>query len=113
MSGYSASKAAQLAFAESLRAECHGTGVHVSVVLPISTETEFRTAMERDFGQRVRGAGPRQGADAVARAVLACIRRPVAEVYPYRRARALGVINAIAPGLTDRLVRRYRRETRT
>ena len=44
MSGYSATKAAQVGFAESLRSEFTGSGIHVSVVYPVSTETEFRDA---------------------------------------------------------------------
>ena len=49
MSGYTATKAAQVGFAESLRAELVGSDIHVSVVYPVSTETEFRDAMERDY----------------------------------------------------------------
>ena len=58
MSGYSATKAAQVGFAESLRTEFVGTDIHVSVVYPVSTETEFRAAMERDYGHSVKGLGP-------------------------------------------------------
>jgi hypothetical protein len=83
------------------------------VVLPVSTETEFRTAMARDYGHSVRGLGPTQSADTVAQSVLACIGRPVPEVYPHAASRALTIINALAPRFADRLVRRYgrRRET--
>ena len=109
MSGYSATKAAQVGFAESLRTEFAGTGVHVSVVLPVSTETEFRSAMARDYGHTVRGLGPKQPAALVAHAVLECIRRPRPEVYPHRVSRALTIVNAVAPGFTDRLVRKYGR----
>ena len=109
MSGYSASKAAQKAFAESLRAEFSGSGIHVSAVFPVSTETEFRYAMERDFGHSVSGVGPRQSMDDVARAVVACVRRPRPEVHPHRMSRALTIVNAVAPGFTDRIVRRYGR----
>lgn len=109
MSGYAATKAAQVAFAESLRAEFYGTGIHVSVVLPISTESEFREAMARDFGHRATGLGPKQTAASVADAVLACVRRPVPEVYPYRTSKALTIINAVAPRFADRLVRKYGR----
>jgi NAD(P)-dependent dehydrogenase (short-subunit alcohol dehydrogenase family) len=45
MSGYCATKAAQAGFAESLRSEFAGSDIHVSAVFPISTETEFRSAM--------------------------------------------------------------------
>jgi short-subunit dehydrogenase len=109
MSGYSATKAAQVGFAESLRTEFAGTDIHISVVLPVSTETEFRSAMARDYGHTVKGLGPKQSADDVARAVVACIRRPSAEVYPLATSRALTILNAIAPGLTDRFVRKYGR----
>lgn len=110
MSAYSATKAAQVGFAESLRTEFAGTDIHVSVVYPISTETEFREAMSRDYGHAIRGLGPRQTADDVARAVVGCVRRPRPEVYPYAWSRALTWLNAVVPGLTDRLVRRYARQ---
>lgn len=109
MSGYSATKAAQAGFAEALRAEFAGTGIHVSVVFPVSTETEFRSAMERDFGHSVSGVGPRQSVDEVARAILACVRRPRAEVYPHASSRGLAILNAVAPAFADRLVRKYGR----
>src|SRR4029079_19630647 len=53
MSGYTATKAAQVGFGESLRTEFSGTAIAVSVVLPVSTETEFRSAMTRDYGHSV------------------------------------------------------------
>lgn len=109
MSGYGATKAAQVGFAESLRTEFAGTRIHVSVVFPISTETEFRTAMARDYGHAVTGLGPKQPIDLVASAVVACVRRPRPEVYPHRLSRALPVLSAIAPRFTDTLVRKYGR----
>lgn len=109
MSGYSATKAAQTAFAESLRAEFAGSNIHVSVVFPVSTETEFRQAMARDFGHSVSGLGPKQPVEAVASAIVDCIRRPRPEVYPHRMSKALAIVNAVAPGFTDRLVRKYGR----
>jgi short-subunit dehydrogenase len=114
MSGYSATKAAQVAFAESLRTEFNGTGIAISVVLPVSTETEFRSAMERDYGYSVSGLGPKQSVDDVAGAIVACVRKPRPEVYPHASARALAIVNAVAPGLTDKIVKKYgrRREGR-
>jgi short-subunit dehydrogenase len=109
MSGYSATKAAQRGFAESLRSELAGSGIHVSTVYPISTETEFRSAMQRDYGHSVSGLGPKQSVDAVAAAVVRCLRRPTPEVFPHRLSRALGLLNVLAPSLTDRIVRRYGR----
>ena len=110
MSGYSATKAAQVGFAESLRAEFAGTDIHVSLVYPVSTETEFRDAMHRDYGHSVSGLGPKQSVDDVARAVVACVQRPRPEVYPHAGSRALAILNAVAPAFTDRIVRRYGRQ---
>ncbi|MEP6914227.1 MAG: SDR family oxidoreductase [Acidobacteriota bacterium] len=109
MSGYSASKAAQAGFAESLRSEFAGTGIAVSVVFPVSTDTEFRHAMERDYRQGVSGIGPKQHVDVVAAAIVACVRKPRAEVFPHATSRALGVLSALAPAFTDRLVRKFAR----
>jgi short-subunit dehydrogenase len=109
MSGYSATKAAQVGFAESLRTEFAGSDIHVSVVYPISTDTEFRDAMNRDYGHTVAGLGPKQTMDDVARAIVACVRRPRAEVYPHAPSRALAILNAVAPAFTDRMVRRFGR----
>jgi NAD(P)-dependent dehydrogenase (short-subunit alcohol dehydrogenase family) len=109
MSGYSATKAAQVGFAESLRAEFAGSDIHVSIVYPISTATEFRDAMARDYGHMVSGLGPKQSVDVVASAIVECVRRPRPEVYPHRMSRALAIANAVAPGLTDRVVKRYSR----
>jgi hypothetical protein len=82
-------------------------------VFPISTDTEFRDAMRRDFGQAVSGLGPRQSVDDVARAIVACVRRPRAEVYPHRMSRALAVLNALAPGFTDGFVQKYGRRRKS
>lgn len=109
---YAATKAAQVAFIESLRAEFAGTRLHASVVLPVATRTEFHDAMARDFGHRVTGHGPRQSPEEVARAIAACIDRPRAEVYPYPRAWWLSLLSVIAPARTDRIVQRFGR-TRT
>jgi NAD(P)-dependent dehydrogenase (short-subunit alcohol dehydrogenase family) len=95
MGGYSATKAAQAGLAESLRTEFAGTPIHVSCVYPISTRTEFHDAM--------------QTVDDVARAVVKCVRRPRPEVYPYAPSRLLAVMNIVAPGFTDRFVRKFGR----
>jgi short-subunit dehydrogenase len=110
MSGYSATKAAQAGFAESLRSEHASTDIHVSAVYPVSTDTEYRAAMERDYGQSVSGLGPRQPVEHVAAAIVQCIRRPRAEVYPHSKSRALAVLNIVAPAFADRLVQKYGRK---
>lgn len=109
MCGYSATKAAQAGFAESLRAEFAGSDIHVSIAFPISTESEFRAAMARDFGHTVSGLGPKQSVDHVARAIVDCIRRPRPEIYPHGASRALPILNTVAPRITDGFMRRYGR----
>lgn len=109
VTAYSATKFAQLGFAESLRAELAGTGIHVTVVFPVATLTEFHDAMRRDYGHAASGLGPKQSADDVAAAVEAALLKPRIEVYPYRKARALAVLSVLAPAFTDRLVRKYGR----
>jgi short-subunit dehydrogenase len=110
MGGYSATKAAQAGFAESLRAEFAGSGIHVSIVFPVSTTTEFHDAMTRDFGHHVSGVGPKQAVETVARAIAACVERPRPEVYPHTTSRGLAIANVLAPALTDRLVKKYERQ---
>ena len=109
VSAYSATKAAQAGFAEALRSEFAGTDIHVTVVFPISTQTEFRAAIRRDYGHQVAGLGPVQPVDHVADAIVACIRRPRPEVYPHATSRLLPILNTVAPRTTDRVMRRFAR----
>lgn len=106
---YGATKAAQLGLAESLRAELGGTNIHVTVVFPVSTRTEFHDAMRRDYGHAISGLGPKQDPDHVAAAIERAILHPRPEVYPHGPSRALAVVSVIAPGFADRLVRKYGR----
>jgi short-subunit dehydrogenase len=110
MGAYSATKFAQAGLAECLRAELVGSGVHVTTVFPISTETEFFTVMAKESGFATRAAGPRQRADDVANAIAAVLDHPLPEVYPYRRSKALAVLATVAPGFSDRLVRKWGRK---
>jgi short-subunit dehydrogenase len=87
-----------------------GSGIHVTVVYPISTQTEFHEVMVRESGYATRARGPRQSAESVADAVARAIEHPVPEVYPYRVSKALAVFNSIAPGLCDRIVKKWGRK---
>ncbi len=90
MGAYSATKFAQVGLAECLRAELAGSDIHVSVVYPVSTDTEFVDVMVRETGIDVsRSLGPPQTAEQVADAIARAIAHPVPEVYPYRKARGL------------------------
>ena len=101
---YAATKFAMVAVSESLRLELRGSGVRVSLVYPIYTVTEFHAVEPKRF--RLRRRGPVQTAEQVARAMLRCVRRPRAEVYPYRPARFLAGFAALFPGLLDRMMGR-------
>lgn len=107
---YAATKAAQVTFIESLRAEFVGTLFRASVVFPVATVTEFHDAITRDFGYQAGGRGPRQSADDVARAIVRCIEKPKAEVYPLRKAWWLSVLSVVAPAQADRIVQRFGRK---
>ena len=109
MGGYSATKAAQSALAESLRTEFAGSPIKISCVYPVSTRTEFHDAMARDFGHAVSGLGPKQSVDEVARAIVKCVRRPRPEVYPHALSRGLAILNVLAPRFTDSFVRKFGR----
>jgi NADP-dependent 3-hydroxy acid dehydrogenase YdfG len=110
MGAYAATKFAQVGLAEGLRPELSQASIDVSVVFPISTETEFFSVMTAESGFATRARGPRQSAADVAAAIGRAIDHPVPEVYPYRKARGLVLLNALSPRLCDRFVRRFGRE---
>jgi len=110
MAPYSATKFAQVGLAECLRAELLDTPIAVSVLYPISTETEFFSVMTRQSGFATRAHGPRQSPDIVANAVARAIERPTPEIYPYYPGKGLAVLAALAPGFCDRLTKRWGRE---
>lgn len=109
MGAYAATKFAQAGLGESVRAELAGTGVHVTMVYPISTETNFRAAMRDTWGQDVAGAGPRQSPGHVAACLVQALRRPRADIYPYRVSRLAAVGAALLPGLADRIAAKFSR----
>jgi short-subunit dehydrogenase len=111
MGAYAATKFAQVGLAECLRSEVVGSNIHVSVVCPVSTTTEFTEVMLRETGSDIsQSSGPRQSAEQVADAIARALERPVAEVYPYAKSRGLVLLNAIAPAFCDRLVQKYGRK---
>ena len=71
----------------------------------------FRQEMDARGRQRVvfPRMGPVQSAEQVARAIVRCVKRPRAEVYPYWPVRLLAVLSAAAPGLVDRVMARLQR----
>src|SRR5260370_7593258 len=84
MGAYSATKFAQVGLAECLRAEVAGSAIHVSVVYPVSTETEFFDVMTHETGATVtRAFGPPQRVETLADAIAPPIPPPVPDAYPH------------------------------
>jgi short-subunit dehydrogenase len=104
---YGATKAAQRAFAEALRHELAGSGVSVTTVFPGEIGSSLHDHEKATMPEWYHGDSRAAPAPALAQAVLAGIeadRRSVA--YP-REVRLLA-LNAVAPALVDRLLRRLR-----
>jgi hypothetical protein len=77
----------------------------------VSTATEFFDVMSDATGTPIsRARGPSQDAAAVADAIARAIERPVPEVFPYFKSRALVWLNTFAPGVCDRVVQRFGRK---
>lgn len=106
-SAYSATKFGLVGLTESLRQELKGTGIHVSLVYPIFTETEFHAVEPKKV--QPRRYGPVQSPHRVARAIVRCARRPRPDVYPYPPAQLLAVLSVLAPGFVDWLMARLMR----
>jgi len=85
---YCATKAAQSHIGRAMRLELASAGVHVSVVHPVGTRTEFN-----EVSKRRSGAAPltdrtpdrfMQSPDKVARAIVKCLQKPRPEVWTSR-----------------------------
>lgn len=109
-SAYCASKAMQDHFGRSLRLELAGSGVRVSTVHPVSTETEFSGVVSRLNGGGRRSVrtpkGMRQTAEHVAGCIVKCLRSPRGEVWPAPLARFVLAFATAFPGLADRALAR-------
>ena len=104
---YGATKAAQRAFAEALHHELAGSGVSVTTVFPGEFVTALHDHEKATMPAWYHGDERAKPASELASAVLAGVeadRRRVA----YPREVSLLALNAVAPGLVDRLLRRLR-----
>lgn len=109
---YSATKFAQVALTESLRLELADAGIDVSVICPVSTTTEFFTVATARSPMKHDPAGPVYSAEQVAEVIVRCARRPRAEVMVYPPVRLMVVLNAVWPGLMDRVLAVYWKKVR-
>jgi short-subunit dehydrogenase len=101
---YSATKAGLDCFAESLRAETAGSGIHIGVVVPGVVDTGFFDTRGRPYERkRPRPIPPGVVADAVVRTV----QRDRAEAWAPGWLRIAPTVRALAPGAYRRLVLRF------
>ena len=100
---YSATKAAQLSFAEALRVELKPKKIAVTSVHPVGTNTDFFEASERHGGAALpkERMGPMQSADQVAIRMARAIANPVAELWPFDPARWMLSFATLFPSMID------------
>jgi short-subunit dehydrogenase len=98
---YCATKFAMNGLTESLRTELRGSGIDVSLVMPVGTATDFFTVAKNKSDRPSVPLGIVQSAHQVAEAIVRCARSPKAEVYVYPPSRILVLLNALSPSLVD------------
>lgn len=110
LAAYTTTKACQDHIGRALRLEL-GDKVRVSTVHPIGTDTEFSQVVTEKSGNKPRTARSpetfRQTPEEVAKAVLACLRKPRGEVWTSTPARLLAAVGTAWPGFADMVLRRH------
>jgi short-subunit dehydrogenase len=103
-SAYVASKFGIVGLSNSLRQELLGTGIEVCTVLPAAIDTPLFQHAANYTGRAPKPMSPTYDAQDVARVIVETAQRPRREVYAGAAGRLAGAMNAVAPGLTERLV---------
>ena len=91
---YCASKYAVVGLSEALRQELHGTGVEISVVMPIGVNTELYSGLPQIRGFKLFEP------EGVARAIVGVLQRPRFEVYVPRSMAAVMRAGVLTPRRT-------------
>ena len=105
---YAASKFALTGLAQSLRAELAGSGVTASLVLPMTTRTEFFSAARAPSPRyQSQPRGMVQSPETVARVILRSVDHPAAEVYTFAPMRLALWLAGAFPVLPELAARRY------
>lgn len=107
---YCATKFAVAGLTESLRVEMMSAGVHVTLVCPTTTETEFfdRTPAGQKAGAGFKKYVSSMPAAVVGRKIASVAGRHKPEIVFSPAGKLLTLSAALAPGLTDRLMKLYR-----
>src|SRR5262249_15621320 len=98
---YCATKFAMNGLTESLRTELRGSGINVSLVLPVGTATDFFTIAKNKSERPSVPLGVVQSAHQVAQAIVRCAKNPKAEVFVYPPSKILVLLNTLSPSLVD------------
>lgn len=102
---YCASKFAMVGLSESLRLEVQDSGIAVSVICPVGTDTEFFHAAKNPHGRKIGPKPPIQSPATVAEAIIRCAKSPRPEVMVFPPARLLVILNALSPRLGDAVIK--------
>ncbi len=105
---YCATKAAQDHFCRAMRLELANTGVMVSSVHPVLTQTDFHAAAAQKSGGKLKVARSTkmQTPETVADAIVRCLRKPKGEVWTSWVSRVGLGASVMMPGVTDRVLKR-------
>jgi len=105
---YSATKAAQRAFAEALRHELVGTGVSVTTVYPTEIATSLHDHERARMPPWYRGGDAAEPPDKLVRRILRAVERDARDLYWRAPVRGMGALNGISPRMADAVLRRLR-----
>ncbi|QDS98934.1 SDR family oxidoreductase [Adhaeretor mobilis] len=108
-SEYSASKFALRGWSEALRAELASDGIDVMLVSPGTTDTPFFDHLLEKQAKLPWGSSKGIPPEAVAAQIVTALRRRRREIFPNWRGRLLVTANRLAPGLVDRIMKKYGR----
>jgi short-subunit dehydrogenase len=103
---YGVAKFGVRALGNMLRQELLGTNIHVSTVMPASTDTPFFKHAANYMGRAVQPIGSIDTAERVAQEIVEVARNPKREVMVAKTGHALGVLATMAPKAYDRVIRR-------
>lgn len=104
---YNITKFAMQGFTEALRMELINTPIRVTSICPVTTVTEFFDLAKEQTGKSAKILGPAQTAEHVANAIIKVAINPKAEVVLVGALRIVFALQALFPGLVDKLIYRF------
>ncbi|MGH2917765.1 MAG: SDR family NAD(P)-dependent oxidoreductase [Solirubrobacteraceae bacterium] len=108
---YSATKAAQRAFADGLHHELAGTGVSLTTVFPGEVATALHDHERGSLPAWYRGGERALSPEDLARRVVRAVERDARHLYYRRAVRGMRVLEGVSPRVADAVLRRLRGES--